>query len=208
MRLPNKDNKKQVVFPQRREGAKGLGLLGVFASSMRRLVKGIRMAEFHFFPNAVDVSLLSALFLGNLLPGAWKGPSSGCHLCGALDVPDAKRSHRDGTSAVHRKAVSSVSLNSLEISCETTLSVAERGGRSGGGIKSPKAGTSGPTYATASTPFSGRYAVRLFRTASITTANFRATATLARFFAFLPPRSAIRMPWRRRSLSFPNGPMM
>ena len=112
--------------------------LCVLASSMRRLVKGIRMAEFHFSPNAVDVSLLSALFWGNLLPGAWKGPSSGCHLCGALDVPDAKRSHRDGTSAVHRKTVSSVSSCSLQVSCEKTLSVAERAGGPAGASRAPK----------------------------------------------------------------------
>ena len=39
-------------------------------------------------------------------------------------------------------------------------------------------------------------------------ARHRATATLARFFAFFPPLSAIFMPWRRSSQSLPNGPMM
>lgn len=37
------------------------------------------------------------------------------------------------------------------------------------------------------------------------TASFRATATTARFFAFLPPRVASAKPHRRRSLSGPNG---
>ena len=40
---------------------------------------------FRFSLNAVDVSLLFALFLDNVLSGAWKGPSSGCHLLSALD---------------------------------------------------------------------------------------------------------------------------
>src|SRR5450759_3088103 len=37
-------------------------------------------------------------------------------------------------------------------------------------------------------------------------ANFRATATTARFLPFLPPRSASFRPQRRRSLSAPKGP--
>jgi len=51
---------------------------------MRRLVKGIRMAEFHFSPNAVDVSLLFALALDRYLSGAWKGPSSAATLAAHL----------------------------------------------------------------------------------------------------------------------------
>jgi hypothetical protein len=38
------------------------------------------------------------------------------------------------------------------------------------------------------------------------TASLRATATIARFFAFLPPRSAIRAPQRFRSVSGPKRP--
>ena len=40
------------------------------------------------------------------------------------------------------------------------------------------------------------------------TASFRATATAARFFAFFPPRSQSRNPYRRKSVSGPNGPKM
>ena len=40
------------------------------------------------------------------------------------------------------------------------------------------------------------------------TANFRATATAARFLAFFPPRSHSRIPNRRKSVSGPNGPRM
>jgi len=38
------------------------------------------------------------------------------------------------------------------------------------------------------------------------TANLRATATAALFFAFFPPRSQSRNPYRRKSVSGPNGP--
>ena len=38
--------------------------------------------------------------------------------------------------------------------------------------------------------------------------SFLATATTARFFAFLPPREAIFSPWRLRSESEPKGPRM
>src|ERR1700724_1289274 len=38
------------------------------------------------------------------------------------------------------------------------------------------------------------------------TASFRATATAARFLAFFPPRSQSRNPYRRKSVSGPNGP--
>jgi hypothetical protein len=38
------------------------------------------------------------------------------------------------------------------------------------------------------------------------TASFRATATAALFFAFFPPRSQSRSPYRRESVSGPNGP--
>src|ERR1039458_2017998 len=40
------------------------------------------------------------------------------------------------------------------------------------------------------------------------TASFRATATAALFFAFFPPRSQSFNPYRRRSVSGPNGPKM
>jgi hypothetical protein len=40
------------------------------------------------------------------------------------------------------------------------------------------------------------------------TASFLATATAARFFAFLAPREAIFSPWRLRSESPPKGPRM
>ena len=43
---------------------------------------------------------------------------------------------------------------------------------------------------------------------TINTANFRATATIARFLAFLPPRAVNRSPHRLKSQSGPNGPMM
>ena len=36
-------------------------------------------------------------------------------------------------------------------------------------------------------------------------ASFRATATAALFFAFFPPRSQSRSPYRRKSVSGPNG---
>ena len=38
--------------------------------------------------------------------------------------------------------------------------------------------------------------------------SFLATATVARFFEFLPPLVAIFCPWRLRSESEPNGPRM
>ena len=41
---------------------------------------------FRISSNAVDVSLLFALVLDNIVSGAWNGPSSGCHLAGALFV--------------------------------------------------------------------------------------------------------------------------
>ena len=63
-------------------------------------------------------------------------------------------------------------------------------------------------YAISSLTDNGLYIVRFFSIAVIITASFRATATLARLRAFFPPRSAIRSPNLRKSLSLPNGPMM
>src|SRR5215469_18350612 len=53
---------------------------------------------------------------------------------------------------------------------------------------------------------SGSYTSPLTHSRGNRTANFRATATAARFFAFFPPRSHSRSPYRRKSVSGPNGP--
>jgi hypothetical protein len=55
---------------------------------------------------------------------------------------------------------------------------------------------------------SGSYTSPDIHSRCSSTASFRATATTARFFAFFPPRSQIRRPNRRRSLSAPCGPRM
>lgn len=49
----------------------------------------------------------------------------------------------------------------------------------------------------------GSYRSPLIQIRCSTTASFRATATIARFFAFFPPRSASRRPQRRMSQSRP-----
>jgi hypothetical protein len=54
----------------------------------------------------------------------------------------------------------------------------------------------------------GSYTSPLTHSRCSNTANFRATATAARFFAFFPPRSHSRSPYRRKSVSGPNGPKM
>src|SRR6266849_10235691 len=54
----------------------------------------------------------------------------------------------------------------------------------------------------------GSYTSALTHSRCNYTANFRATATMARFFPFFPPRSASFSPQRRKSLSAPNGPRM
>ena len=53
---------------------------------------------------------------------------------------------------------------------------------------------------------SGSYTSPLTQRQCSRTASFRATATAARFFAFFPPRSHNRSPYRRKSVSGPNGP--
>src|SRR5499425_2147111 len=53
---------------------------------------------------------------------------------------------------------------------------------------------------------SGSYTSPLTQRQCSKTASFRATATAARFFAFFPPRSQSRSPYRRKSVSGPNGP--
>ena len=53
---------------------------------------------------------------------------------------------------------------------------------------------------------SGSYTSPLTHSRCNSTANFRATATAARFFAFFPPRSHNCSPYRRKSVSGPNGP--
>ena len=55
---------------------------------------------------------------------------------------------------------------------------------------------------------SGSYSSPLTHSRCNSTANFRATATAARFFAFFPPRSHSRSPYRRKSVSAPNGPQI
>src|SRR5271165_1759289 len=55
---------------------------------------------------------------------------------------------------------------------------------------------------------SGSYTSPLTQSRWSNTASFRATATAALFFAFFPPRSQSRSPYRRRSVSGPNGPKM
>ncbi len=50
-------------------------------------------------------------------------------------------------------------------------------------------------------PCNGSYASPDFNMLNNITASLRATATLARFLAFLPPREQIRLPLRRKSLS-------
>src|SRR5215469_7824851 len=52
----------------------------------------------------------------------------------------------------------------------------------------------------------GSYTSPLIHSRCNSTANFRATATAARFFAFFPPLSHSRSPYRRKSVSGPNGP--
>jgi hypothetical protein len=67
-------------------------------------------------------------------------------------------------------------------------------------------------YATARIAFwllrNGSYTSPLTHNRCSSTANFRATATTARFLAFFPPRSASFSPHLRRSLSAPKGPRM
>src|SRR6266853_6377582 len=53
---------------------------------------------------------------------------------------------------------------------------------------------------------SGSYTSPLTQRQCSKTASFRATATAALFFAFFPPRSQRRSPYRRKSVSGPNGP--
>ena len=55
---------------------------------------------------------------------------------------------------------------------------------------------------------SGSYTSPLTQRWCSTTESLRATATTARFLAFLPPREAIFWPWRLRSESWENGPRM
>ncbi len=55
---------------------------------------------------------------------------------------------------------------------------------------------------------SGSYSSPLTQRQCSQTASFRATATAALFFAFFPPRSQSRSPYRRNSVSGPNGPKM
>src|SRR5215472_10422597 len=52
----------------------------------------------------------------------------------------------------------------------------------------------------------GTYTSPLTQRCCSNTASFLAVATMARFFAFLPPRSASFSPQRLRSQSIPNGP--
>src|SRR5271157_2701317 len=54
----------------------------------------------------------------------------------------------------------------------------------------------------------GSYTSPLTHSLCSRTASLRAVAMMARFFPFLPPRSANFSPHRRRSLSAPNGPSM
>src|SRR6202011_3215112 len=53
---------------------------------------------------------------------------------------------------------------------------------------------------------SGSYTSPLTQRQCSKTASFRATATAALFFAFFPPRSQSRSPYRRKSVSDPNRP--
>jgi len=53
---------------------------------------------------------------------------------------------------------------------------------------------------------SGSYTSPVTQSRCSNTANLRATATAALFFAFFPPRSHSRNPYRRKSVSGPNGP--
>src|ERR1700747_2492618 len=54
----------------------------------------------------------------------------------------------------------------------------------------------------------GSYTSPLIQSRCSKTASFRATATVARFLAFFPPRSHSFFPNRRKSVSGPNGPRM
>jgi len=54
---------------------------------------------------------------------------------------------------------------------------------------------------------SGSYSSPLTQRQCSQTASFRATATAALFFAFFPTRSQSRSPYRRNSVSGPNGPI-
>ena len=64
------------------------------------------------------------------------------------------------------------------------------------------------SYATFLLLRSGSYTSPVTHNRCNSTDSFRATAMAARFLAFLPPRSQIRCPNRRKSLSFPYGPNM
>lgn len=64
------------------------------------------------------------------------------------------------------------------------------------------------SYATFLLWRSGSYASPVTHNRCNSTDSFRATAITARFLAFLPPRSQIRSPNRRKSLSVPCGPNM
>ena len=64
------------------------------------------------------------------------------------------------------------------------------------------------SYATFLPLRSASYASPVTHNRCKSTDSFRATAITARFLAFLPPRSQIRSPNRRKSLSLPCGPNM
>ena len=64
------------------------------------------------------------------------------------------------------------------------------------------------SYATFLLLRSGSYTSPVTHSRCNSTDSFRATAITARFLAFLPPRSQIRSPNRRKSLSLPCGPNM
>ena len=63
-----------------------------------------------------------------------------------------------------------------------------------------------PTSAVGAPCRNGSYTSPLIHSRCNSTGNFRATATAARFFAFFPPLSHTRSPYRRKSVSGPNGP--
>src|SRR6266576_4532509 len=77
-----------------------------------------------------------------------------------------------------------------------------------GGFSPPQAGYAAAAIGTDLAWCSGSYTSPLTHSRWSNTASFRATATAALFFAFFPPRSQSRSPYRRKSVSGPNGPKL
>src|SRR6266436_5774611 len=138
--------------------------------------------------------LPSALWVSRIRPGASWGPSFPsrcCYLCGGLEDQDANRSHPDAAvcgccyarpnlfhSSFHQNTFCYGPLFPIP-SCRLAYAAA---------------------LSAAWLLRSGSYTSPVTSKRCSSTANFRATATIARFLAFFPPRAANRNPHRRTSL--------